>query len=199
MPLILNGDTGISGVDGSSSTPAVQGNDTNTGMFFPAADTIAFAEGGTEVMRIDSSGNVGIGTASPNNKLIVNGAVGVAGEAAAAISNGCLIDQTAGFLTRILNYSSTTGSAIALYTGSTGTTTERMRISSTGGLSVGTASDPGTGAINATGNITAFFSDIRLKNNEGRIDNALDKVSMQRSFFPSASSTMNILAGFKSL
>jgi hypothetical protein len=35
-------------------------------MFFPAADTIAFAEGGAEAMRIDSSGNVGIGTASPN-------------------------------------------------------------------------------------------------------------------------------------
>jgi hypothetical protein len=55
--------------------------------------------------------------------------------------------------------------------------TERMRLSSTGGLSVGTTSDPGVGAIYATGNITAFFSDIRLKNNEGRIDNALDKVS----------------------
>jgi uncharacterized protein YaiE (UPF0345 family) len=44
-------------------------------MFFPAADTIAFAEGGAEVMRIDSSGNVGIGTSSPTagGKLDVNG------------------------------------------------------------------------------------------------------------------------------
>ena len=137
MSITLNGTTGISGVDGSASTPALQGNDTNTGIFYPAADTIAFAEGGTEVMRIDSSGNVGIGTTSPNNRLIVNGAVGVAGEAAAAISNGCLIDQTAGFLTRILNYSSTTGSAIALYTGSTGTSTERMRIDSDGNANIG--------------------------------------------------------------
>jgi hypothetical protein len=43
-------------------------------MFFPAADTIAFTEGGTESMRIDSSGNVGIGTSSPSEKLnVVNG------------------------------------------------------------------------------------------------------------------------------
>jgi hypothetical protein len=38
--------------------------DLNTGIFFPAADTIAFAEGGTEAMRIDSSGRVLIGTDS---------------------------------------------------------------------------------------------------------------------------------------
>jgi hypothetical protein len=61
MTLVLNGTTGVSAVDGSASTPAIQGNDSNTGMFFPAADTIAFAEGGTEVMRIDSSGNLGLG------------------------------------------------------------------------------------------------------------------------------------------
>jgi hypothetical protein len=69
MPLTISGSTGIAGVDGSASTPAVQGTDTNTGIFFPAADTIAFGEGGSEAMRIDSSGNVGIGTSSPGNKL----------------------------------------------------------------------------------------------------------------------------------
>lgn len=65
MAITINGTTGIAGVDGSASTPAVQGTDTNTGVFFPAADTIAFSEGGTEAMRIDSNGNVGIGTSSP--------------------------------------------------------------------------------------------------------------------------------------
>jgi len=33
-------------------------SDTNTGIFFPAADTIAFAEGGTEAMRINSSAQI---------------------------------------------------------------------------------------------------------------------------------------------
>jgi hypothetical protein len=43
---------------GSASTPSIYPTgDTNTGMFFPAADTIAFTEGGTESARLDSSGN----------------------------------------------------------------------------------------------------------------------------------------------
>jgi hypothetical protein len=51
---------------GTVSAPSIfPTGDTNTGIFFPAADTIAFAEGGAEAMRIDSSGNVGIGTSSP--------------------------------------------------------------------------------------------------------------------------------------
>jgi hypothetical protein len=66
MTLILSGTDGLSDVDGSAATPAIRGTDANTGIFFPAADTIAFAEGGVESMRIDSSGNVGIGTVSPS-------------------------------------------------------------------------------------------------------------------------------------
>ena len=59
---------------GTVSLPSITATgDTNTGLYFPAADTIAFTEGGTEVMRINSSGNIGIGTASPAGKLHIAG------------------------------------------------------------------------------------------------------------------------------
>ena len=58
MTLILSGTDGLSDVDGSAATPAIRGTDANTGIFFPAADTIAFSEGGVEAMRIDSSANL---------------------------------------------------------------------------------------------------------------------------------------------
>jgi hypothetical protein len=57
----LSGTNGLSDVDGSAATPAIRGTDTNTGIFFPAADTIAFSEGGVESARFDSSGNLGLG------------------------------------------------------------------------------------------------------------------------------------------
>jgi hypothetical protein len=47
---------------GTVSAPAITTTgDTNTGIFFPAADTIAFTEGGAESMRISSTGNLGLG------------------------------------------------------------------------------------------------------------------------------------------
>ncbi|CAB4158590.1 Intramolecular chaperone auto-processing domain containing protein [uncultured Caudovirales phage] len=73
MTLILSGTNGLSDVDGSAATPAIRGTDANTGIFFPAADTIAFSEGGAEVARFDSSGNLGIGTSSPSYPLHVVG------------------------------------------------------------------------------------------------------------------------------
>jgi len=57
MPVVINGSTGISGADGSAGTPAVQGTDTNTGIYFPGADRIGFAEGGVQVGEFDASSN----------------------------------------------------------------------------------------------------------------------------------------------
>ena len=51
--------------DGSATTPSITNDgDTNTGIFFPAADTIAFAEGGVEAARFDSAGNLLVGTST---------------------------------------------------------------------------------------------------------------------------------------
>lgn len=77
MTLILSGTNGLSDVDGSAATPAIRGTDANTGIFFPAADTIAFAEGGAEIARFDSSGNLGIGTSSPSYRLDVRSSLAV--------------------------------------------------------------------------------------------------------------------------
>jgi hypothetical protein len=49
--------------------------DTNTGIFFPAADTMAFVEGGTEAARIDSSANLLVNTTTAVSRLTVNGDV----------------------------------------------------------------------------------------------------------------------------
>jgi len=64
MALILNGTDGVSDVDGTAATPAFRGSDANTGIFFPAADVIAFAEGGVEAARLTSDGNLLIGATS---------------------------------------------------------------------------------------------------------------------------------------
>ncbi len=67
---------------GSTAGPSYSSlTDTNTGIYFPAADTIGFVEGGTEAMRLDSSGRLSIGKTTANSTLDVLGNVIITGSA----------------------------------------------------------------------------------------------------------------------
>jgi hypothetical protein len=62
---------------GSVGAPALSPvGDTNTGIYFPAADAIGISTNGVERIRVTSAGNVGIGTSSGSSKLTVSNNAG---------------------------------------------------------------------------------------------------------------------------
>jgi hypothetical protein len=133
MSLILDGTNGLSDVDGSAATPAIRGSDANTGVFF-GSDVVGLSTGGSERVRVDASGNVGIGTSSPGVGLSIQGttadAVTVQLKQNAAGGNDYRITSRDDGSLRFNN--DTAGA-------------ERMRIDSSGNLLVGT-----TSALNST-------------------------------------------------
>jgi hypothetical protein len=63
MALNINGTTGISGVDGSNSAPALTGTDSNTGINF-GSDIIDLNTGGSSRFKIGAAGQLGVAGAN---------------------------------------------------------------------------------------------------------------------------------------
>jgi hypothetical protein len=125
---IANGVT-INFADGSASTPSITNDgDTNTGIFFPAADSIGFAEGGAEVARFDSSGNLGINTSNPTKQI----SIGSTGSATLGFTwNGDGLTKAGietNHVTGEVRYGAFTNYFPTFYSNNT----ERMRINSAG-------------------------------------------------------------------
>jgi hypothetical protein len=147
---------------GAVGTPAITtAGDTNTGIFFPAADTIAFAEGGVEAMRLDSSGNMGIGTSSPDQALVVNKASGstylkISGANNSANDLGLqFTDGTnTSFFGQLRGTLSGTAGALACVTGGA----IRTVVDSSGNLLVGTTSGSSRLVVSGTNAVATFTS-----------------------------------------
>ena len=135
----INGATFAAGAVGTPSITTT--GDTNTGIYFPAADTIAFTEGGTEAMRINSSGNVGIGTNSPSVKLHVAASGGVI-RMQDSIDTAKYIQMRSDATNSHLEHIGGPGDALRINNQAAGTlefytsNTERMRLDSNGLLTL---------------------------------------------------------------
>ena len=142
---VINADGKVKFPAGTAGAPSFyNGTDTDTGLYFSAANEISVATGGTQRVVVDSSGRVGIGTASPTNTLHVYSTSNTSARFESSTSASYIRFKDPNgdaFLGNV-------GNDIAFYTSSS--LTERMRIDSSGRLLLGTTTEGEATADNFT-------------------------------------------------
>ena len=136
MAVTIDGNLGVTSPDFEPSSSTVPTN----GLFLPTTNTLAWATNSTERLRLDASGNLGIGTSSPSSfsgfhYLSIDG---TSGSVLNLRSNGTSqleINTT----TTDNNISGLTALPLVFKTNNS----ERARIDSSGNLLVGTTSSSG--------------------------------------------------------
>ena len=132
---------------GTQSAPAlVFDADVNTGIFHPAADTIAASTAGSERVRITSDGKTNLGGSAGlvGSKLnIFNGSdadniIGITGADESSEYAGIGVNGGNAVITG--GGAGTTNTGIVFKTAASGTETERLRITSAGNTGIGTSS-----------------------------------------------------------
>lgn len=122
---------------GTAAAPALcVGGDVNTGVFGPAADTWAVATNGTERVRVDSAGKVGIGVAPTEYISVLAPTSGAAAISVRGNNNSAANELYIGQDSGNVYFYNRNNQPILFGTNNT----ERMRITSGGGVGIGTSS-----------------------------------------------------------
>ena len=186
----LTGATGIQGVQGASGSTGLTGTTGPQGIQGASGSTgTAGTNGTTGPQGIQgASGATGIQGAAGTNGT--NGAAGATGIQGAAGTNGTNGAAGTNGATGAAGTNGTNGAAGT--NGATGaagtsyTTASNVQLNS---LGLGTAASTTAGELRATNNITAYYSDRRLKENIIPIENALEKLMQISGVYFNSNST----------
>lgn len=137
--------------------------------------------GATTLSTVSTSGNVTVGGSANIVGTLTVSSISASGGVTISGALGATGNLTASALT--INNSATIGTTL----GVTGATVLGSSLAVTGATTlssnVATANLAVTGQITATNNITAYYSDERLKTKLGDIENALDKIDQIATFY----------------